>query len=272
MLWAFLLLGGVLGITLHALSADQPGGAQEPPSPEAYRALQTQHARLDQENALLRERLRALEGQQELAQKLDTQATRLAALAERLEQRLAQAEGDGADASPSEAQSRTGRLEARVAELEARLQQQQLTVQEALLRADKAEKLHAALEESHARLRTENERLSMELATARERQAEAMQRVLELDTRLEATTARAGGATPVSDTQGAEPAAGAAGATTAARSVTKAVYEVREEDTLSRIAAKVYGDAGAWRRIFDANRDVLDGPDDLALGMRLIIP
>jgi nucleoid-associated protein YgaU len=52
----------------------------------------------------------------------------------------------------------------------------------------------------------------------------------------------------------------------------KVVYEVRAEDTLSRIAAKVYGDASAWRRIFDANRDVLNGPDELRLGMRLIIP
>jgi nucleoid-associated protein YgaU len=156
-----------------------------------------------------------------------------------------------------------------VAELQAHLKQQQLAAEEALLRADKAEKLHAALEESNARLRTENERLSMELATARERQAEAMQRVLELDTRLEATAARAGVAAPVSD---GPPAAAGASPQPAVASATKVVYEVREEDTLSRIAAKVYGDASAWGRIFDANRDVLDGPDDLALGMRLIIP
>lgn len=272
-LWPVLLvLGGLLGITLYAVSADQPGAAAPSLSVEAYRELDAERARLDRENAALRERLRVLEGQQALAQRLDTQATRLATLAERLEQRLAHAEGDGAEQASTDAQTRAGQLEARVAELEARLKQQQLTVEEALLRADKAEKLHAALEESHARLRTENERLSMELATARERQAEAMQRVLELDTRLEATTARAGGAAPVSDPPGAVAALSAANAEPEVRSVKKAVYEVREEDTLSRIAAKVYGDASAWRRIFDANRDVLNGPDDLALGMRLIIP
>lgn len=272
-LWPVLLvLGGLFGITLYSVSADQPGAAAPPPSVEAERALHAERDRLDRENAALRERLRVLEGQQALAQRLDTQATRLATLAERLEQRLAHADGDGAEQGSTDARTRAEQLEARVAELEARLKQQQLTVEEALLRADKAEKLHAALEESHARLRTENERLSMELATAKERQAEAMQRVLELDTRLEATAARAGGAAPVSDPPGAVAVVRPANAEPVVRSVKKAVYEVREEDTLSRIAAKVYGDASAWRRIFDANRDVLNGPDDLALGMRLIIP
>jgi nucleoid-associated protein YgaU len=158
------------------------------------------------------------------------------------------------------------------------------------LRADKAEKLHAALEETHARLSTENERLSLELATAKERQAEAVQRVLELDNRLETMSARAGAAAPapVADPAAAvKPAAPTPDGTGAGKAPapaqqpaagsmanggSKVVYEVRAEDTLSRIAAKVYGDASAWRRIFDANRDVLNGPDELRLGMRLIIP
>ncbi len=201
-------------------------------------------------------------------------------------------------------EARLQELAADNAKLEARLKQQQLTVDEALLRADKAEKLHAGLEEAHARVRTENERLSLELATARERQAEAMQRVLELDQRLEAVTARAvpvapvqvdetpavvSGETPPRDAVGTpdtgasagadamegrgEPATdAAASAAPPASSSPKVVYEVRAEDTLSRIAAKVYGDASAWHRIFEANRDVLDGPDQLRLGMRLIIP
>ncbi|KAA6184649.1 LysM peptidoglycan-binding domain-containing protein [Thiohalocapsa marina] len=50
------------------------------------------------------------------------------------------------------------------------------------------------------------------------------------------------------------------------------IYEVLADDTLSRISAKVYGDANAWRRIFEANRDLLDSPDDLSLGMKLVIP
>lgn len=297
--------GFLLAVALYLVLV-QPWGQQAErralgwaPASADHRELLAERERLVRENAALSARLRTLETQGALAEKLDAQAARLAQLAERLEGRLTDAEAGAAiapeDASPAllasvqqeltAAQSQVGQLQARVAELEARLQQQQLTVEEAVLRADKAEKLHAALEESHARVRTENERLSMELATAKERQAQAMQRVLELDTQLTATAARAGASatpasvTPVDDVpagsraQAGAVTAGDAPATAPASSgISTVVYEVREEDTLSRIAAKVYGDASAWQRIFDANRDVLDGPDDLTLGMRLIIP
>ncbi|MBK1620112.1 hypothetical protein CKO42_17020 [Lamprobacter modestohalophilus] len=49
-------------------------------------------------------------------------------------------------------------------------------------------------------------------------------------------------------------------------------YEVRAADTLSRISARVYGDASAWERIYDANRDLLMAPDALSPGMSLVIP
>jgi nucleoid-associated protein YgaU len=278
----------LLGAGLDWANAEPPGADATAPPATADRQLLAERARLARENDTLRERLRALEGQHALARKLEAQATRLAGLAERLETRLAEAEaaagaGDSIGAQDrrvavaedrlAQARTRAERLEARVAELEARLKQQQLTVEEALLRADKAEKLHAALEEAHARVSTENERLSLELAIAKKRQAAAVQRVVELDTRLEAKVARAAAAiAPVSDPPEAAAPDDDGYAATAVQVGTKVVYEVREEDTLSRIAAKVYGDANAWQRIFDANRDVLDGPDDLALGMRLIIP
>jgi nucleoid-associated protein YgaU len=240
-------------------------------------------AQLRAANAALSERVEALEAQLAIATKLDAQASRLAGLAERLEDRLAQEGAAPPTAGDAAAATRVGSLEqqldtlaqrlhgaeeraaaaeAEVAELRARLKQQQLAVDEARLRADKAEKLHAALEESHARVRTENERLALKLATAKERQAEAMQRVVELDGRLAASAARAGvgvdngGASgaveAISDSPSAArpaPVDGAGG---------PVVYEVRGDDTLSKIAAKVYGDASAWRRIFDANRDVLN--------------
>lgn len=50
------------------------------------------------------------------------------------------------------------------------------------------------------------------------------------------------------------------------------VYVVEAGDMLSKIAQKTYGSAGKWRRIFDANRDVLASPDALKVGMRLRIP
>ena len=51
------------------------------------------------------------------------------------------------------------------------------------------------------------------------------------------------------------------------------IYEVKAGDTLLLIAQQFYGDVTLWRRIYDANRDVIgDDPDKLALGMRLRIP
>ena len=51
-------------------------------------------------------------------------------------------------------------------------------------------------------------------------------------------------------------------------------YVVQKGDSLWSIAAKpeIYGKAGGWRRIFDANRDLLTSPDRLKAGMTLKIP
>jgi nucleoid-associated protein YgaU len=38
-------------------------------------------------------------------------------------------------------------------------------------------------------------------------------------------------------------------------------YTVAKGDTLSKIAKQHYGDANTWRRIYDANRDILKDPD-----------
>jgi tetratricopeptide (TPR) repeat protein len=53
---------------------------------------------------------------------------------------------------------------------------------------------------------------------------------------------------------------------------TTRTYRVERGDTLSRIAAKVYSDSGAWRVIYDANRDVLPTPESLREGQVLKIP
>lgn len=51
-------------------------------------------------------------------------------------------------------------------------------------------------------------------------------------------------------------------------------YVVKKGDSLWSIAAKpeVYGKATRWRRIFDANRELLKSPDRLRPGMTLKIP
>jgi len=64
----------------------------------------------------------------------------------------------------------------------------------------------------------------------------------------------------VSPTSTTEPAAGE-------------TYEVQSGDTLLTIADQKYGDGAQWRRIYDANKDVIGSdPDKLKIGMQLKIP
>lgn len=50
------------------------------------------------------------------------------------------------------------------------------------------------------------------------------------------------------------------------------IYTVAAGDNLSKIAKHFYGDANAWKRIFDANRDQLSDPDRIKPGQMLKIP
>ena len=49
-------------------------------------------------------------------------------------------------------------------------------------------------------------------------------------------------------------------------------HTVKAGDTLSKIAKDVLGDAGAYTRIFEANRDQLSDPDQIKPGQVLKIP
>ena len=49
-------------------------------------------------------------------------------------------------------------------------------------------------------------------------------------------------------------------------------YTVKSGDSLSKIAKEVYGDASAYNRIFEANRDTLDDPNKIFPGQELVIP
>ena len=283
-----------------------------------YQSAEQARLQLVRENAELRERLQQQDGYAELSRRLTEQGKLLGRLAKRLDA-PAEAAPDGAALADDDptlraqledaerrlqllieqfaqahqlrigAESEASAARAQVAELSARLQQQQQAMDEARMRADKAEKLNASLEEARARALTENERLTLELAATKERQAKVLQRVVDLDSRLAVTEARAGQATsanpaaadaggqvpgsdavaPAADSPPPEPPVGTTSSTGAAKTV---IYQVRADDTLSRISAQVYGDASAWPRIFEANRDLLATPDDLSLGMNLVIP
>ena len=50
------------------------------------------------------------------------------------------------------------------------------------------------------------------------------------------------------------------------------VHEVASGDTLSGLAKRYYGNAGQYRKIFDANRDILNDPDRIKVGQKLKIP
>lgn len=49
-------------------------------------------------------------------------------------------------------------------------------------------------------------------------------------------------------------------------------YTVQAGDTLSKIAREYYGDSKEYRRIYEANRDKLDDPDEISAGQELVIP
>ncbi len=66
--------------------------------------------------------------------------------------------------------------------------------------------------------------------------------------------------------------AGAATAATAAAGGSEETYTVVAGDTLGGIALKFYGRAGAWKKIQDANADVLKGKTVIRTGMKLKIP
>jgi nucleoid-associated protein YgaU len=64
-----------------------------------------------------------------------------------------------------------------------------------------------------------------------------------------------------------KPAASAAPAAAAAKT-----YTVQSGDTLSKIAKTHLGDANAYMKIFEANKDQLTDPDKIKVGQVLTIP
>ncbi len=49
-------------------------------------------------------------------------------------------------------------------------------------------------------------------------------------------------------------------------------YVVKKGDTLQKIAKKMLGSYGKWGKIYQANKEKLDDPDHLKVGMKLCIP
>ncbi|HTG99899.1 MAG TPA: LysM peptidoglycan-binding domain-containing protein [Vicinamibacterales bacterium] len=65
---------------------------------------------------------------------------------------------------------------------------------------------------------------------------------------------------------------GGSGGTATATATTSKTYTVKAGDTLSKIAKHELGDANAYMKIFEANRDQLSNPDLIKPGQVLRIP
>jgi nucleoid-associated protein YgaU len=50
------------------------------------------------------------------------------------------------------------------------------------------------------------------------------------------------------------------------------IYEVKPGDSLSKIAKSEYGNANAWPKIYEANKDILKDPNKIYPGQKLKIP
>ena len=50
------------------------------------------------------------------------------------------------------------------------------------------------------------------------------------------------------------------------------IHIVEPKDTLFRLAEQYYGNSKQWRKIWQANKKRLTNPNDLPVGMKLIIP
>ena len=62
------------------------------------------------------------------------------------------------------------------------------------------------------------------------------------------------------------------GSSTAPSQSEEQTYTVKKGDSLSKIAKRVYGDAQQWRKIHEANRDIIDNPDLIHPGQVLKLP
>lgn len=49
-------------------------------------------------------------------------------------------------------------------------------------------------------------------------------------------------------------------------------YVVKPGDSLSKIAKQVYGNMNDWRKIYEANRDIIQDPDLIHPGQTLRLP
>lgn len=65
---------------------------------------------------------------------------------------------------------------------------------------------------------------------------------------------------------------GGASSTAEGPKETYKTYTIAAGDSLSKIAKREYGNANAWNRIFEANKDVIKDPNKIFPGQKIKIP
>ncbi len=63
-----------------------------------------------------------------------------------------------------------------------------------------------------------------------------------------------------------------AGVSSTAQEAEYTEYTVKKGDSLSLIAKHHYGDAKLWKKIYEANKDVVSNPDLIQIGWKLKLP
>lgn len=77
---------------------------------------------------------------------------------------------------------------------------------------------------------------------------------------------------PLPDFSGVQSGGSSTAPSGSERAAGERTYTVQKGDSLSKIAKRVYGDAQQWRKIHEANRDIIDNPDLIHPGQVLKLP
>lgn len=161
-----------------------------------------------------------------------------------------------------QAEARLAKEAAQKAELERKMAEMKRKMEEAEAEARRREELakkQAALREER-RQRMAEARQKAEAARAAQQKAAA------------AAAAEMAAKAEAAQKAEAEKAAAEAAAAEAAAAAAARTYEVQPGDTLSHIALHFYGSPNEWRKIYEANKDVIKNPGLIYPGQTFTIP
>jgi nucleoid-associated protein YgaU len=241
----------MLLVTAAACGAEDPAAAQEPATvPEAKvedltlrllgmegKLKESAHARKSADQARMEAERRLAEGTQEI-ERLNGEVQRLKEAQLELERTLSER-----DRQLSELDARRLSLTTAHEALERRLEALRARVPAQDGGTLDAEQARQAAREAYETLRGALQDPGITRDTAAEEAVGAAETILH---QRQLTLAR------VLDAQGA--------------------YRIRPSDSLALISSRCYGDSSQWRALFEANRHVLEDPNQLMPGVTLVVP